>query len=602
MFASILYSILTLILLLSAILRRQRIRRIPVLQPAEETPAPDHLFLATEGPAPCDAVQRAASRHARENNLEMLDLVPADLPAEQLMLLMGFYSPCKYRSNRIGGAVSAGRALLIQRERIARAGCADQYPQDRAAFFALAKRLKKFTAGRADLAVAPLLQTGEQTPLNSFEHLRLISGKFTRPVLLAQLGSILFILLGLAAAPVAAGLALLALHLQPFMATFGTCLRPRDLVSACLLRSPLLLAAAIIGLAALPRRDRAAAAQARKTHNSLLAREQSSFFMTRRETCPLCDGNQLTPVVRTPELVVHKPGTFSLEQCDSCSHIFQNPLLSPVGLEFYYRDLYDGLGADLTELILGSDDAPYHKRAGLFSRHCPASGRWLDVGGGNGYFCCVAHDAFPDFHFDGLDISNGMACAEEQSWVQRAYIGQFTKLAESFAETYDVVSMIQYLEHTTDPAAQLKAAHRALADEGTLIIEVPNPDFPPGRLLGPYWFQWLQPQHLYFFTTDNLDGLLRKCGFEPEARYMHEVHIPIDCVTAAVLFLRCLAPPAHYPWRPEPGPLYSLWRWTIFTVGSPLVALGLLGDILLLPITRLRNISNNYTVIARKAQ
>ena len=33
---------------------------------------------------------------------------------------------------------------------------------------------------------------------------------------------------------------------------------------------------------------------------------------------------------------------FTLEQCGDCGHVFQNPRLTPEGLEFYYRDFYDG--------------------------------------------------------------------------------------------------------------------------------------------------------------------------------------------------------------------------------------------------------------------
>jgi SAM-dependent methyltransferase len=402
-------------------------------------------------------------------------------------------------------------------------------------------------------------------------------------------------------APFSALVALIALHAQPAIAALGTPVKPRDLVSATLLRSLIMLTASLSGIiAALKRRSAPAAVEARAEYATALAEGTGRFFAPRSSCCPLCGDNELQELISTHELVIHKPGSFTLEQCSACGYIFQNPRLNAEGLAFYYRDLYDGLNAPLTELILGSDDAVYRKRARLFSKYC-TPGRWLDVGGGNGYFCCVARGLWPGATFDGLDLSQGMKEAEESGWVDHGYQGQFPDTALSLAGAYDVISMIQYLEHTIAPEKELCAAHTALTDGGTLIIEVPNPDFWPRRLLGRYWFQWLQPQHLHFFSIPNMEKLLRRCGFEPLAWHARESHGPIDFVTAALFILRAWAPPAHYPWRPKQSWLYGVWRFTLFTLGSPLVIAGFLTDMLLLPWARLLGMSNNYTVIARRA-
>ncbi len=217
--------------------------------------------------------------------------------------------------------------------------------------------------------------------------------------------------------------------------------------------------------------------------------------------------------------------------------------------------MYDGLGAPLTELILGSDDSVYRRRVKLFARYC-TPGRWLDVGGGNGYLCCVARGEWPRARFDGLDLSRGIQEAKEQGWIDHGYRGFFPDYAGGLAGTYDAVSMIQFLEHTVKPEENLRAAHTALAEGGLLFVEVPNPGFLPGRMLGRFWFQWLQPQHIHFFSITTMEKLLRECGFTPLARHVRESHIPIDFVMAAVFLLRLLAPPDHYPWHQKKGRRY----------------------------------------------
>ncbi|MBN2109305.1 MAG: methyltransferase type 12, partial [Deltaproteobacteria bacterium] len=121
------------------------------------------------------------------------------------------------------------------------------------------------------------------------------------------------------------------------------------------------------------------------------------------------------------------------------------------------------------------------------------------------------------------------------------------------------------------------------------------------RMLGRFWFQWLQPQHLHFFSITTMEKLLRKCGFTPLARHVRESHIPIDFVMAAVFLLRLLAPPDHYPWHQKKGRSYALWRCAVFALGSPLIAAGFLADMLLLPLFKMFNMSNNYLVVARRA-
>src|SRR5207237_653225 len=67
--------------------------------------------------------------------------------------------------------------------------------------------------------------------------------------------------------------------------------------------------------------------------------------------------------LRSRDLLQHKPGRFTLARCRACRHIFQNPRLSLAGLDFYYKDFYDGIGEAGMEFIFGYGVAPYLARA-----------------------------------------------------------------------------------------------------------------------------------------------------------------------------------------------------------------------------------------------
>src|SRR5439155_10110659 len=128
---------------------------------------------------------------------------------------------------------------------------------------------------------------------------------------------------------------------------------------------------------------------------------------------------------------------------------------------------------------------------------------------------------------------------------------------------------------------------------------VPDPEYPLGRVLRRYWLPWFQPQHQHLLSVKNLDRLLRERGFEPVAWHRGRAHQKVDFFFAAYLLLDRIAPPAHLPWRPR-GALAAGWRILVWTLGSPLIAAGILVDNLAGPLIARGRISNTYRVIARK--
>src|SRR5690606_35921810 len=126
----------------------------------------------------------------------------------------------------------------------------------------------------------------------------------------------------------------------------GTPLTPRDLWRRSALRLPHRLVDLVSTSAAVLKgdpRDEQAYEEQRPVYEALLADGTERFFRPRRDTCPMCGAADIKPIVRVGDLRLFKPGTFTLERCGACDHIFQNPMLSDEGLAFYYRDAYDGL-------------------------------------------------------------------------------------------------------------------------------------------------------------------------------------------------------------------------------------------------------------------
>jgi SAM-dependent methyltransferase len=345
-----------------------------------------------------------------------------------------------------------------------------------------------------------------------------------------------------------------------------------------------------------------AVAMRRPAYQADLSLGVDRFFEERRSTCPWCGSGQLRERLRTADLLQHKPGRFRLDRCRDCGHLFQNPRLNVSGLEFYYRDFYDGLGQQKLGDVFAGRAKMYRRRAEALLPHAKSPENWLDVGTGHGHFCEAARDVYPGTAFDGLDFTDGAELAESAGRVRNGYRGSFVDLAPSMAGRYDVVSMFHYLEHSLDPQPELEAARLALRPGGHLLIEVPDPESRYARLLGRWWLPWLQPQHLHFIPVRNLRDRLSQLGFTVTVEQHAEPHDPIDLLAATWLRLDALAPRDDAPWLPErPGRLRRALRTAIVVLGIPaLLVAAILDRVVLKRVAGRLGLSNAYRLAARR--
>lgn len=562
-------------------------------------------LLMAEGVIVDEAVRVAAVAQARREGLEVLDLFPGDLPVERALDSLRLFDPGSHRKNKFVDGAGAFQALVVEGGVLQRAelGGAARGGHDLAAMLRFTRRLKPYACSTMDAAVVPGLRASEQTPAQRLAWLRQLFQRFAPLSMFVQLVQLLLLLGGPFVRPLWGTLALVAYCVQPYVVFSGTALAPRDL-NLQLLRPLLVLwtwvRTVLSGLRHVEVDPMEAAVP---EYGRLLAGGTERFFEPRRGDCPLCASTDLRPCIEVDDWLQHKPGRFKLERCGGCGHIFQNPRLSIEGLDFYYKDFYDGLSEDFANLIFSAPGQSYAARAEMLIGLAEPR-NWLDVGTGHGHFCCVAKEVLPKTRFDGLDMSKSIEEAERRGWVERGYRGMFPQLAGELAGAYDVVSMHHYLEHTREPLEEIAAAARVVKPGGYFLIEVPDPESGLGRLLGRYWLPWFQPQHQHFISIGNLQKALERVGFTVVKTERASTHQAVDFGFAALAFLQQFAPPHHLPWRPERGRTWArIKRVALFTVGWPLLVAGLLGDRLADFVVKRGWVgSNTYRVLARREQ
>ena len=137
-------------------------------------------------------------------------------------------------------------------------------------------------------------------------------------------------------------------------------------------------------------------------------------------------------------------------------------------------------------------------------------GQLLDIGAGGGSFSFVASKR--GWQAEGCE-PNRWLC----TWALEHYglpIRPGTVFEQDYpADSYDVVTLWDVLEHTPDPKTEIAETHRLLRTGGLLVINYPDIGSWIARLMGRSWV-FLLDVHLYYFTRATIRTLLEGAGFE----------------------------------------------------------------------------------------
>lgn len=223
--------------------------------------------------------------------------------------------------------------------------------------------------------------------------------------------------------------------------------------------------------------------------------------------CPLCGAGEFA----RPHPDQHP----WLARCPGCDLLFANPQPSDQALEQIYDEHYYGQ--------FGFQEADRAAHAGLsrmkqatyrlmLSKAEPftdreAGNRLLDVGCGLGFSLLAARArGWEPFGLDpaGAKVAGGVHELSER--IRSGTLDSFTP-----DRPFDLVSLVDVIEHVRDPVETIRRAASLLTPDGALLLATNNSAGFQARRAGAGWVH-LHRAHLWYFTPETLAQAAERAG------------------------------------------------------------------------------------------
>ena len=219
--------------------------------------------------------------------------------------------------------------------------------------------------------------------------------------------------------------------------------------------------------------------------------------------CPSCSGST--------EIWGQK-NSYTLYCCLVCKLIFVNPLPDPSSI--YNEDYFSGATQGYGYVNYDTDKEPmketFNRYFDILSKYGKKSGELFDIGAATGFFLKIAKNR--GYSVSGVEMSNHAAEKARNSGLN-GFSGDIMCMNIK-EDVFDVVTMLDVVEHMTDPFKELLEVKRILKSNGFLIINSPNGQSFLSKILKTRWHLVLPPEHLFYFSPRNLSMFMESNGFE----------------------------------------------------------------------------------------
>ncbi|WP_449065570.1 class I SAM-dependent methyltransferase [Planomonospora algeriensis] len=233
--------------------------------------------------------------------------------------------------------------------------------------------------------------------------------------------------------------------------------------------------------------------------------------------CPACGGTASQPWARARDVEYHTSGDeFGYHRCLGCGVLFIDPLPVDRLSEIYPANYYAYASAEQSFVHRIKDRLDSLRLRRILSKLAGDDLRVLDVGGGDGWQLDVIRAIDSRVTFTQVVDLDPDAQARAVARGHRYFCGRVEEF--STHERFDLILLINLIEHVSDPRAVLETLRRHLTPQGSILIKTPNTDSLDARLFRHRnWGGYHCPRHWVLFDRHNLTRLAGECGLAVRA-------------------------------------------------------------------------------------
>ncbi|HEV3417294.1 MAG TPA: class I SAM-dependent methyltransferase, partial [Pirellulales bacterium] len=243
------------------------------------------------------------------------------------------------------------------------------------------------------------------------------------------------------------------------------------------------------------------------SERAVLAEAQRDPTLFRRNVCPACGS------AANSADGFSNPIGFSFRFCPSDGTLFMDPVPTESTLKRLYNDAsYSFLWTSRKSLdsvqVKPEGQIEFDQIYRNFQFPSDRRPTLLDVGCATGGLLLTAKS-----HFDveGVELSEELA----QIARKQGFAVTTGTLADVPGEgRFDVITMLQLIEHIVDPTPLVQEVRRLLRSGGILYLNTPNIDSASFKLFRERHMHVSSFGHVSLYTRASLDCLARRCGFQ----------------------------------------------------------------------------------------
>lgn len=227
-----------------------------------------------------------------------------------------------------------------------------------------------------------------------------------------------------------------------------------------------------------------------------------------KNSCPVCKGTLGTPIDSgVLDFEYDAPGRYDYSPCLQCGALTISPLPDGDILAAAYPPYYHAYKAYGSPVAAHLKRCYWRRLAKSIVNRVGTRARVLDVGCACGDLLTALRELGVS-ELLGVEYSSTAAGLTERKGFLVIH-GELEDVTDAYGP-FDVITMVNIIEHVVDPVATMRHAANLMAEGGFVIGETPNYESWDKTLSGRFWGGYHTPRHIMIFNERSLHALGRQ--------------------------------------------------------------------------------------------